>query len=356
MSIKPILFSDGKCLMIDQRLLPAEEVWRELSDYREVAEAIRTMVVRGAPAIGVAAAYGAAFGARDIQAKDFEDFFRELEKICAALAATRPTAVNLSWALERVKNFVRANRDLPLARMQEELLTLAQGMAAEDEKINRAIGAWGEPLIPQKARVLTHCNAGAMATAGYGTALGVIRAASAAGKIIRVFADETRPWLQGARLTAWELQRDRIPVTLICDNMAGFLMSRGEIDCVIVGADRIAANGDVANKIGTYTLAVLCKEHQLPFYVAAPLSTIDFSITDGSAIPIEERGAEEVVFHGGKRLAPVGVEVRNPVFDITPARLVTAVISEFGVVREDYPSGLAALRQKEASHEPQRPQ
>jgi methylthioribose-1-phosphate isomerase len=356
MSIKPILFRNGKCLMIDQRLLPEEEVWREYDDYREVAEAIRTMVVRGAPAIGVAAAFGAAFGARNITAESFDSFFIELEKICAVLAQTRPTAVNLFWALERVKNFAQSQRTLPVAKIKGALLDLAQEIAEEDERINRAIGSWGEALIPPDARILTHCNAGALATAGFGTALGVIRAAAEAGKNIRVFADETRPWLQGARLTAWELQQDRIPVTLICDNMAGFFMSRGEIDCVIVGADRIAANGDVANKIGTYSLAVLCKENKLPFYVAAPLSTIDFSLVDGSAIPIEERGPEEVMLHGGKQLAPTGIEVRNPAFDVTPARLVTAIITEYGVVREDYATGLKALLNKRDSNEFRRPQ
>jgi methylthioribose-1-phosphate isomerase len=351
MSINPILFRDGKCVMIDQRLLPGEEVWREYDDYREVAEAIRTMVIRGAPAIGVAAAFGAALGARDIRADSFDLFFIALDKICAVLAQTRPTAVNLFWALERVRNFVRGRRELPLEQIKDGLLDLAQEMAAEDERINRAIGACGQPLIPANARILTHCNAGALATAGYGTALGVIRAAVEAGKNIQVFADETRPWLQGARLTAWELHRDHIPVTLICDNMAGFFMSRGEIDCVIVGADRIAANGDVANKIGTYSLAVLCKEHQLPFYVAAPLSTIDFSLADGTAIPIEERGPEEVMLHGGKQLAPNGINVRNPAFDITPARLVTAIITEHGVIRGDYPSGLKALLNTEKRNE-----
>ncbi len=343
MSINPILFRNDKCLMIDQRLLPGEEVWREYDHYLEVAEAIRTMVVRGAPAIGVAAAFGAAFGARDIAADSFDLFFVELGKICSILAGTRPTAVNLFWALERVRNFVRDRRELPLKQIKDGLLNLAQEMAAEDERINRAIGACGEALIPPKACILTHCNAGALATAGYGTALGVIRAAVEAGKDIHVFADETRPWLQGARLTAWELHRDHIPVTLICDNMAGFFMSRGEIDCVIVGADRIAANGDVANKIGTYSLAVLCKEHQLPFYVAAPLSTIDFSLADGTTIPIEERGPEEVMLHGGKQLAPNGIKVRNPAFDVTPARLVTAIITEYGVICGDYPEGLKAL-------------
>ncbi|MHB8714047.1 MAG: S-methyl-5-thioribose-1-phosphate isomerase, partial [Trichloromonadaceae bacterium] len=257
MSIKPILFENGKLLLLDQRLLPVEEVWLEYTDYREIAEAIRSMVVRGAPAIGVTAAFGAALGAREISSGDFDGFFAEFEQVCALLGATRPTAVNLFWALQRMKDCARANRSLPLAELKARLLAEALEMAAEDERINRAMGGHGAALIPDGGRVLTHCNAGALATAGYGTALGVIRAAVEAGKKVTVLADETRPWLQGARLTAWELQRDNIPVTLICDNMAGYLMSQGEIDCVIVGADRIAANGDTANKIGTYTVAVL---------------------------------------------------------------------------------------------------
>ncbi|MBE0598180.1 MAG: S-methyl-5-thioribose-1-phosphate isomerase, partial [Desulfuromonadales bacterium] len=330
MSIKPILFENNVLKMIDQRLLPVEELWLEYSDYREVAEAIKTMVVRGAPAIGVAAAFGAAFGARGVIAADFDDFYHQFEEVCAVLAATRPTAVNLFWALDRMKECARKNADLAGADLKLRLLAEAQEIAAEDERLNRRLGKHGELLIPEGARILTHCNAGALATAGYGTALGVIRAAVEAGKKVAVFADETRPFLQGSRLTAWELQKDQIPVTLICDNMAGYLMSRGEIDCVIVGADRIAANGDTANKIGTYTVAVLAREHNLPFYVAAPISTIDLTLPDGSGIPIEERDAREVTHSGERRLAPAGIAVRNPAFDVTPARLITAIITERG--------------------------
>jgi methylthioribose-1-phosphate isomerase len=343
MSIRPILFENGILKMIDQRLLPTEELWLEYTEYRGVAEAIRSMVVRGAPAIGVAAAFGAAFGARDVAADDFETFWPTFEEVCAHLAATRPTAVNLFWALDRMKAYARANRNLPLDELKLRLLDEAAAIAQEDDRINRTMGRFGEPLIPQEARVLTHCNAGALATGGYGTALGVIRAAVEAGKKVAVLADETRPFLQGSRLTAWELARDNIPVTLICDNMAGYLMSKGEIDCVIVGADRIAANGDVANKIGTYTVAVLAKEHGLPFYVAAPISTIDFSIPDGSHIPIEERDAREVTHSGDRRMAPEGIAVRNPAFDVTPARLVSAIITERGVVQGDYLQGLKEL-------------
>jgi methylthioribose-1-phosphate isomerase len=343
MSIKPIEYRGGIVRMIDQRLLPTQEVWLEYRDYRTVAEAIRTMVVRGAPAIGVAAAFGAALGARDIEADNSGDFLAELEQVCATLAATRPTAVNLFWALERMKARARTLADLPLAGIKTALLDEALAIADEDEAINRAMGRNGADLIADGARVLTHCNAGALATGGYGTALGVIRAAVECGKSVSVLADETRPFLQGSRLTAWELHRDGIPVTLICDNMAGALMRQGEIDCVIVGADRIAANGDVANKIGTYTVAVLAKEHGLPFYVAAPLSTIDRNIPDGDHIPIEERDAEEVTHCGSSRLAPEGIKVRNPAFDVTPARLVTAIITERGVVKGNYASGLANL-------------
>ncbi|KIH76093.1 methylthioribose-1-phosphate isomerase [Geoalkalibacter ferrihydriticus] len=348
MSIKPILFENGILKMIDQRLLPTEEVWREYSDCPSVAEAITTMVVRGAPAIGVAAAFGAAFGASHIQEDNYADFFSEFEKACALLAATRPTAVNLFWALERMKGCAQIHRDLPLPELKARLFAEAQEIAVEDERLNRTLGANGAPLIADGARVLTHCNAGALATAGYGTALGVIRAAVEEGKELLVYADETRPFLQGSRLTAWELMRDRIPVTLICDNMAGYLMSKGEIDCVIVGADRIAANGDVANKIGTYTVAVLAREHQIPFYVAAPLSTIDLSIADGSGIPIEERSSREITHVGEQRLAPDAVAVRNPAFDVTPARLVSAIITERGVVTGDYSQGLKALAAKGA--------
>jgi len=340
MSIKPIIFENGVLKMIDQRHLPNEETWLEYSTYRGVAEAIKTMVVRGAPAIGVAAAFGAAFGAREIEAQTFEDFFAEFEGVCATLAATRPTAVNLFWALDRMKSCALSHRDKSLVDIRKLLLDEAMEIAAEDERLNRALGRFGADLIPDQARVLTHCNAGALATGGYGTALGVIRAAVESGKKVAVLADETRPFLQGTRLTAWELQRDQIPVTLICDNMAGYLMSRGEIDCVIVGADRIAANGDVANKIGTYTVAVLAREHNLPFYVAAPVSTIDLNIPDGSQIPIEERDPTEVTHSGGRQLAPAGIAVRNPAFDVTPARLVSAIITDRGVVSGDYLQGL----------------
>jgi methylthioribose-1-phosphate isomerase len=329
--------------MIDQRRLPSEEVWLEYRDYQGVAEAIRSMVVRGAPAIGVAAAYGAALGARDIEAADFAGFMQELERVCAVLAATRPTAVNLFWALERIKTRAVQLTGKALGEIKAALLHEAQVMAIEDEAINRAMGRHGAALLSDGARVLTHCNAGALATAGYGTALGVIRAAVESGKQVSVLADETRPFLQGSRLTAWELHRDNIPVTLICDNMAGTLMRQGAVDCVIVGADRIAANGDVANKIGTYSVAVLAREHGLPFYVAAPLSTIDLSLNHGDQIPIEERSPQEITHCGNVRLAPEGIQVRNPAFDVTPARLVTAIITERGVVQGDYLNGLAAL-------------
>jgi len=340
--IRPIRFLAGQCQMLDQRLLPAEEVWHSYTTYQEVAEAIRSMVVRGAPAIGVAAAIGAWFGARDIETESSWEFFQQFKEICDVLAATRPTAVNLVWALERMKHFTESNLERSVLELKIGLEYEALAITQEDEKINRAMGKHGEVLIPDGARVLTHCNAGALATAGYGTALGVIRAAVEAGKNISVVADETRPFLQGARLTAWELQKDNIPVTLICDNMAGYLMSRGEIDCVIVGADRISANGDVANKIGTYTVAVLAKEHNIPFYVAAPVSTIDLSLSDGSHIPIEERDPRELTHIKDIQLAPAGIDVFNPAFDITPQRLVTAIITENGVVKGDYFKGLKA--------------
>ncbi len=343
MAIKPIEFADGVCRMIDQRLLPAEQVWREYSDYRGVAEAIVTMVVRGAPAIGVAAAFGAALAAREIDAADYQSFAERFAACCDELAATRPTAVNLFWALERMRRVAAENCALPLEQLRVRLLDEALAIAAEDEEINRAMGGHGQQLLPRRASVLTHCNAGALATGGYGTALGVIRAAVEAGKQIAVYADETRPFWQGARLTAWELQQDDIPVTVICDNMAGYLMQQGKIDAVIVGADRIAANGDVANKIGTYSVAVLARQHDIPFYVAAPLSTIDISLASGREIPIEERSAAEITHCGGRQLVPDGVAVYNPSFDVTPAHLVSAIITESGVVSADYESGLRRL-------------
>lgn len=338
--IRPIRFVAGKCQMLDQRLLPGEEVWLNYSTYEEVAEAIRSMVVRGAPAIGIAAAIGAWFGARDIETESSQEFFTQLQQICSVLAASRPTAVNLFWALERMQRFAEANLDRSVFELKIGLEYEALAITQEDEQINRKLGRLGATLIPDGARILTHCNAGALATGGYGTALGVIRAAVAAGKKVSVIADETRPFLQGSRLTAWELQRDKIPVTLICDNMAGYMMQQGEIDCVIVGADRIAANGDVANKIGTYSLAVLAREHGLPFYVAAPVSTIDLKLSDGSLIPIEERDSREVTHIKEIALAPAGIRVRNPAFDVTPARLVTAIMTERGIISGDYLSGL----------------
>jgi len=341
--IRPIRFVAGQCQMLDQRLLPAEEVWHTYKTYEEIADAIRSMVVRGAPAIGVAAAIGAWFGARDIETESSQDFYAQLEKICDVLANTRPTAVNLFWALERMKRFTHANLDRSVLELKIGLEYEAMAITQEDEMINQAMGRHGQALIADGARILTHCNAGALATAAYGTALGVIRAAVEAGKKVEVIADETRPFLQGARLTAWELKKDNIPVTLICDNMAGFLMSRGEIDCVIVGADRIAANGDVANKIGTYTVAVLAKVHKIPFYVAAPVSTIDLSVADGSQIPIEERDARELTHIKDVQLAPEGIQVRNPAFDITPHDLVSAIITENGLAEGDFSARLHQL-------------
>jgi len=286
---------------------------------------------------------GIALGAREIIADTQESFFRQLENVCTVMARTRPTAVNLFWAIERMKHKAASLKAQPLdairAGLQDEAIEIEQ----EDLRICKAIGRNGAELIPQGATVLTHCNAGGLATAGYGTALGVIRAAHEAGKQIQVFADETRPWLQGARLTTWELMKDRIPVTLICDNMAGFFMARGEITCCVVGADRIAANGDTANKIGTFSVAVLAREHGIPFYVAAPVSTLDLSLTDGSQIPIEERPFTEVTHIRGLPIAPEGVQVRNPSFDVTPARYITAIITEKGVVQGTYSQGLAAL-------------
>lgn len=340
MSFRTIEWRNDAVIMIDQTRLPAEEVYNTYTDYKSVAEAIKGMIIRGAPAIGVAAAMGVALGAREIIADTHESFFRQLENVCDVLARTRPTAVNLFWGIERMKRVAEANRDKKLEKIREILRKEAIQIEQEDLTICRNIGKWGATLIPENATVLTHCNAGGLATAGYGTALGVIRAAHEAGKNIQVFADETRPWLQGARLTAWELLKDSIPVTLISDNMAGFFMNRGEISCCVVGADRIAANGDTANKIGTYSVAVLAKENNIPFYVAAPVSTLDLTLNDGSMIPIEERHSIEVTHIKGMPVAPEGVTVRNPAFDVTPARYITAIITENGIVKGDYLSGL----------------
>jgi methylthioribose-1-phosphate isomerase len=341
--IRPIKYHDGVLRLIDQRRLPTEEIWLEYRDHRAVAEAIRSMVVRGAPAIGVTAAYGAYFGARAIETEDYTEFVNQFNSVCDLLAATRPTAVNLCWALERMKSLVRANADQPVGNLKIGLEYEAMAINEEDIRINMSMGRHGAALLPDQVRVLTHCNAGALATGGYGTALGVIRAAVSAGKQVSVIADETRPFLQGSRLTAWELQQDHIQTVLICDNMAGYLMSKGVIDAVIVGADRIAANGDVANKIGTYSVAVLAREHKIPFYVAAPTSTIDLQIADGSQIPIEERSIREVTHLGDQQLAPAEIAVLNPAFDVTPARLVSAIITEHGVASGNFGEQLAAF-------------
>lgn len=322
---------DEKLEMLDQRLLPHQCVYQVFTSAESVARGIRDMVVRGAPAIGCAAAYGFALEALRLKDKPWEEFEAALERAAGLLARSRPTAVNLGWALERMRGRLATLRAEPVAEAAEALLALAQEIAEEDVRVNRAIGAHGSVLLPDGARVLTHCNAGALATAGHGTALGVIRSAVEAGKKVSVLVDETRPFLQGARLTAWELQQDDIPVTLIADNAAGFFMSRGEVDAVLVGADRVAANGDVANKIGTYGIAVLAAHHHLPFYVACPLSTIDRAVPSGAEIPIEERGPEEITGFGALRWAPPEIAARNPVFDITPAELVTALITERGV-------------------------
>jgi methylthioribose-1-phosphate isomerase len=320
--------------MIDQTRLPREEVYVTCRTYQEVADAIRTMVIRGAPAIGVAAAMGVALGA--LRSTD------PFEQICATLAATRPTAVNLFWAIDRMKKLYESLRGLPAAEIAGRLVAEARQIRLEDIAINQAIGRHGAALVPDGKTVLTHCNAGALATAGYGTALGVIRGAVEAGKHVTVFADETRPFLQGARLTAWELVRDGIETTVITDNMAGSLMRQGGVNFVVVGADRIAANGDTANKIGTYTVAVLAREHNIPFYVAAPLSTIDLNTPDGSRIPIEERNAKEVTHVAGTQLAATGALIWNPAFDVTPHHFISGIITERGIFRAPYTESLRA--------------
>jgi len=331
-NVETLRWRDGRLEMIDQRVLPSELRYLPYDSAAGVAEGIRSMVVRGAPAIGCAAAYGVALEALRLQHAAASEFSAGLEVGFEVLAASRPTAVNLFWALTRMRDIWQACNGTTSMQTAFALLAEAHTICAADIEANRRMGQHGAALIKDGARVLTHCNAGALATAGYGTALGVIRSAFEAGKKVSVFADETRPFLQGARLTAWELAQDDIPVTLIADNAAGFLMSRGEIDFVVVGADRIAANGDVANKIGTYSVAVLAQRHRIPFYVAAPLSTIDASIASGADIPIEERSADEVRGYGALLWAPVEVAVRNPVFDVTPAELITGLITEKGVI------------------------
>ncbi|MCL4370024.1 MAG: S-methyl-5-thioribose-1-phosphate isomerase [Chloroflexi bacterium] len=334
---------EGKVRLIDQTLLPLEQRWVECSSYQEVAEAIRSMKVRGAPAIGVTAAYGMALGAAAYRGSDPQQFGIHMHGVAERLRSTRPTAVNLFWAIERMLSVAVQAPECGVEATRRELLETACRMAAEDVQANRRMGAFGAELLPQEGTVLTHCNAGALATVSYGTALGVIRAAVERGKRIRVYADETRPFLQGARLTAWELVSEGIPVTLITDNMAGHFMQRGKIDAIVVGADRIAANGDVANKIGTYSVAVLARENGIPFYVAAPISTVDLSIASGEGIVIEERDPREVLYIAGRRIAPEGVEVANPAFDVTPHRYVTAIITENGVAREPFGEALRRL-------------
>ena len=346
---KTIEWTDDGVRMINQTKLPREEVYLTCRDYREVAEAIRSMVIRGAPAIGVAAAMGVALGVKNSQATTVAELRAEFDRIAETISRTRPTAVNLFWAVDRMRRVFEELLAGPLpdaeklVAVKSQLVAEAQRVLAEDIAINQAMGRHGQALLPDAGTVLTHCNAGALATGGYGTALGVIRAAVAAGKKLRVFADETRPFLQGARLTAWELAADGIPVTLITDNMAGHFMKQGDIQVVIVGADRIAANGDVANKIGTYSVAVLAHEHGIPFYVAAPISTLDMSLVSGDLIPIEERSSAEVTQLAGIPIAPANVLARHPAFDVTPHRNVTAIITERGVARPPYTESLKAL-------------
>jgi methylthioribose-1-phosphate isomerase len=330
-------------VFIDQTKLPTEEVYVTCTAHQQVADVIRNMVVRGAPAIGVAAAMGIALGVQNSKAETGAELKKEFDQICEIIRQTRPTAVNLFWAIRRMTEKFEHLRVRPIPQIKDALIEESKRMHAEDIAANRAMGSHGATLMPASGGVLTHCNAGALATAGYGTALGVIRAAVEAGKKIHVYADETRPFLQGSRLTAWELMKDGIPTTVISDNMAGAMMAQGKIGAVVVGADRIAANGDVANKIGTYSVAILAKEHGIPFYVAAPLSTVDFDCPDGSKIPIEQRNSREVSHIAGKQMVPDGVEIENPAFDVTPAKYVAAIITEKGVARAPYTESLKNL-------------
>ena len=341
--IKTLEWTDSGVKFIDQTKLPTEEVYVTCTDYEQVATAIRDMIVRGAPAIGVAAAMGVALGVRDAEGDHVAELRREFNQICDVIGETRPTAVNLFWAIRRMQDKFEQVSELPVAKIKEALVTEARRMYLEDIANNEAMGRNGAVLLPSSGGILTHCNAGALATCGYGTALGVIRAAVESGKKLHVYADETRPFLQGSRLTAWELVKDNIPTTVISDNMAGAMMRQGKINAVVVGADRIAANGDVANKIGTYTVAVLAKEHGIPFYVAAPWSTIDLETPDGSKIPIEQRSSREVTHIAGKQMTPNGVKIENPAFDVTPNQYVTAIITERGVAKAPYSDSLKNL-------------
>src|SRR5579884_1034521 len=341
--IQTLEWTETGVRFIDQTKLPTEETYVTCKTYQQVADVIRNMVVRGAPAIGVAAAMGIALGVKESKAETTGDLKREFDLICDVIGKTRPTAVNLFWAIHRMQQKFELLRVRPPQQIKQALIEEAQRMHAEDIAINKAMGTHGATLMPASGGVLTHCNAGALATCGYGTALGVIRAAIEHGKKIHVYADETRPFLQGSRLTAWELVKDGIPTTVISDNMSGAMMRQGKIGAVVVGADRIAANGDVANKIGTYTVAVLAKEHNIPFYVAAPFSTIDMATPDGSKIPIEQRSSDEVTHIAGKQIAPDGVNVENPAFDVTPSKYVTAIVTERGIARSPYTESLGRL-------------
>jgi methylthioribose-1-phosphate isomerase len=348
--IQTLEWTDSGVVFIDQTKLPTEEVYVTCTTHQQVADVIRNMVVRGAPAIGVAAAMGVALGVKNSRAENAADLKKDFDQICESIRQTRPTAVNLFWAIRRMTEKFATLRTRPIAQIQQALIEEAQRMHAEDIAANQAMGRHGATLMPSSGGVLTHCNAGALATAGYGTALGVIRAAVAQGKKIHVYADETRPFLQGSRLTAWELMKDGIPTTVISDNMAGVMMQQGKIGAIVVGADRIAANGDVANKIGTYTVAVLAKEHGIPFYVAAPISTVDLATPVGSKIPIEQRNAREVTHIAGKQMTPDGVGIENPAFDVTPARYVSAIITERGIARAPYENSLRDLAAEIPKH------
>lgn len=342
-SFYTIQFDGETVSMLDQRLLPDQEIYRRFKDHKEVADAITDMIIRGAPAIGIAAAFGIALGVKNIDTKDKDVFRERFDKILDEFAKTRPTAVNLFWAIDRMKRTFYESPCLTLAEIKDELIAKAKRIYEEDIKICKEIGRAGKDLIKDGDNILTHCNAGALAASEYGTALSVVRAAFKQGKKIHVFADETRPYLQGARLTSWELNKDGIPVTVICDNMAGYLMSQGKIDFIVVGADRIVANGDTANKIGTYSIAALAKYHKIPFYTAAPLSTIDIKIKNGGDIPIEIRKSDEMTHFNGKRIVPEGVPVYNPSFDVTPAELITGIITDKGVLHPPYEKTIAQV-------------
>jgi len=346
--IQTMEWTDRGVRFLDQTKLPTEEVYVTCTTYQQVADAIRDMVVRGAPAIGVATAMGIALGIGNSNAENVGELKQELDRICDTIAQTRPTAVNLFWAIRRMQEKFERVRVRPIPQIKQTLIEEAQRMHAEDIAANQAMGRHGATLMPASGGVLTHCNAGALATCGYGTALGVIRAAVEQGKELHVYADETRPFLQGARLTAWELMKDGIPTTVISDNMAGAMMKQGKIAAIVVGADRIAANGDVANKVGTYSVAILAKEHGIPFYVAAPFSTIDMEMPDGSKIPIEQRNTREVTHIAGKQMVPDGVQVENPAFDVTPAKYVRAIVTERGIAQAPYLESLQKLAQEPA--------